>query len=120
VTTLQTGYYSGKGKNRAFVPATTFAPGDTVVLRALVKDDGGTAVSNAQVTLAIAGPENTSVVSNPSDADGWAEASWSTQAPNKKGQGGTPPGSYAAEVVDVVVSGYTWDGVRTAANFVLE
>ena len=59
-------------------------------------------------------------VASPGDADGWAEATWQTQKPNKKGRGGTPPGVYSAETISVTVSGYVWDGVMTSTTFCID
>jgi hypothetical protein len=67
----------------------------------------------------ISGPENATVTSEPSDANGIAEASWRTSAPKKNGSGGTTPGSYTATTSDVTATGYTWDGVATSAGFEL-
>jgi hypothetical protein len=55
------------------------------------------------------------LLTDPSDASGWTEATWQTQKPNKKGQGGTPAGVYEAVTNNVTVSGYVWDGVMTFA-----
>jgi hypothetical protein len=54
------------------------------------------------------------------EADGWAEATWNTQKPNKRGQGGTAPGDYTASVTNVTASGYYWDGVTTNAQFKIQ
>ncbi len=56
-----------------------------------------------------------SLLTDPSDATGWAETTWQTQQPNKKGQGGTPSGAYQAVTTNVTVSGYVWDGAMTFA-----
>jgi hypothetical protein len=44
-----------------------------------------------------------------------AEANWNTQAPNKKGQGGTATGDYTATVVGVAASNYSWNGEMVQA-----
>jgi hypothetical protein len=115
VNSVETGRYetSGKGKDKVvvFVPTTTFNAGDGVVFRIQILDESGQPVSNATSELTIGGPESPTVNSGPSDANGIAEATWQTSAPNKKGQGGTTPGSYAATVTNVTASGYTWDGI---------
>ena len=122
-TSLATGVYetSGKGKNKvvSFVVSDTFALGDTVILRALVVDDGGAPVANAVVDLNFVGPEPTPLTSAPSNSDGWAEASWTTQSPNKKGRGGTAPGSYTATVSSVSADGYVWDENAVSTTFSL-
>ena len=87
----------------------------------MVLDDiTGLPISNATVEIQIGGPETASLNSNPSDADGWAEASWGTQSPNKKGQGGTPPGTYTASTTNVTATGYHWDGVTTSTTFTIQ
>jgi hypothetical protein len=72
------------------------------------------------VEVTVGGPESVVLNSGPSDADGWAEATWNTQAPNKKGLGGTTVGSYTATTSNVTVSGYHWDMVTTSAIFSLQ
>jgi hypothetical protein len=120
VSTLETGIYTGKGKNTQFDITDLFAAGDAVVIRALVVDANGTPISNATVEITIGGPETVTLNSNPSDADGLAEATWQTQKPNKKGQGGTTPGSYTASVTNVTASGYHWDSVTTSTAFTIQ
>ena len=120
VTAMETGFYSGKGKNRTFNPATTFAPGDEVTVRVRVVDAGGAPVAGAVVDLEISGPEAHSLTSGQSDADGWAEATWNTQKPNKRGQGGTAAGDYTATVSGLTADGFVWDGVPTATGFTLQ
>ncbi|MGD8596287.1 MAG: fibronectin type III domain-containing protein [Anaerolineae bacterium] len=125
VSLLETGRYetTGKGKDKTttFVPTNTFAPGDGIVVRAHVVDAStGLPLANATVEIAISGPESATLTSGPSDADGWAEATWNTQSPNKKGQGGTTPGSYTATTTNVTASGYHWDSVTTSATFSIE
>jgi hypothetical protein len=103
------------------VPQTTFNAGDGVVIRARVWDAANNApISNATVEITIGGPETVTLNSNPSAADGWAEATWGTQSPNKKGQGGTAPGSYTASTTNVTASGYHWDGVATSTTFTMQ
>jgi hypothetical protein len=119
--TMETGYWTGKGKNRQFVTTDVFAPGDAVVIRARVLDGAtGLPVANATVEVVIGGPETTTLNTGPSGADGWAEATWQTQKPNKKGQGGTALGSYTATTTSVTASGYHWDGVTTSTTFTLQ
>ncbi|MBW1859251.1 MAG: hypothetical protein JRI70_04030 [Deltaproteobacteria bacterium] len=114
---------TGKGKNKTteFVLTTTFNRGDAIVIRAKVVDGvTGQAISNANVDIAISGPETTSLTSGPSDADGWAEATWNTQAPNRKGRGGTALGDYKATTTDVTATGYHWDNVKTSTDFKIQ
>ena len=123
--TLSTGRYemSGKGKNATttFVETASFAIGDAVTVRATVLDETtGLPISNATVTIVISGPESTTLTTGPSDANGVADATWNTQAPNRKGNGGTAAGSYTAATADVAAAGYDWDGVVTKADFTLQ
>jgi hypothetical protein len=118
VTVIETGFYSGKGKTKTWNPSFTFAPGDTVVIRATVYDMiNNVPLSNATVDIVVGGPETVTLTSGPSDADGIAEATWQTQKPNRKGQGGTAPGAYTASTTDVTASGYHWDSVTTNSTF---
>jgi hypothetical protein len=117
VIDVQTGHYVGKGKNRSFELATTFPAGDSVVIRTLVVDANDQPISNATVEITIGGPETTTLNSGPSDANGWAEATWQTQSPNRKGQGGTTTGSYTATTSNVTASGFTWDSVTASTTF---
>ncbi|MHC4500348.1 MAG: hypothetical protein ACYS21_14690, partial [Planctomycetota bacterium] len=124
VIDLLTGQYetTGKGKNKtiAFVTTDTFNVGDQVVIRAYVVDESTQLpLANAAVSIDITGPESRSLNAT-SDADGIAEATWQTQAPNKRGQGGTIPGAYTATVVNVSTDGYTWDGVIINTTFTLQ
>jgi hypothetical protein len=80
----------------------------------------GLPVSNATIEIQIGGKEAVSLNSYPSDADGWAEATWSTQSPNKKGQGGTATVSYTATVTNITASGYHWDNVTTSTIFTIQ
>jgi hypothetical protein len=121
VETMETGYYSGKGANKTWMPASTFTAGDSVTIRSLVLDRvTGLPISNATVEITIGGPEAVTLNSNPSDADGWAEATWNTQKPNKRGQGGTTPGTYTATTTNVTASGYHWDSVTTSVTFTIQ
>jgi hypothetical protein len=114
VSTLTTGIYNGA----TFVETTTFTAGDAVVVRAIVVDTGtGLPLQGATVSIAITGPESQNLSSGASTADGIAEATWQTKAPNARGKGGTKLGTYTATVTDVAVTGYTWDGVATTTSF---
>ena len=103
---MVTGVYEGKGQNETFTPQTVFTAGNTVVDLAQVLDANGQPVSNATVEVTIRGPESVTLNSGPSEADGWAEASWQTQKPKWKGQGWTIPGRYTANTTIVTASGY--------------
>ena len=120
---LQTGKWvtEGKGKNATttFVVSSDFLAGDEIVIRAIVRDESGNPVPDATVSLAISGPSSAELLSAPSDADGFAESAWQTEAPNKKGNGGTAPGSYTVTVTGVTATGYTWDGVPASATITL-
>ena len=122
---LATGRYetTGKGKNQVitFVTTSSFSVGDEVTIHATVLDDAtGLPVPNATVNIDITGPQAASLTTGPSDGNGVTEVIWQTQAPNRKGQGGTTPGSYTATTTDVTAAGYTWDGVMTATAFNLQ
>jgi hypothetical protein len=120
VNTLETGLYVKSGKTTNFNLADTFTQGNTIVFRAYVKDASGNPISNAKVDLLVSGPSNVQLVTNPSNAEGLAEISWTTSAPNKKGVGGTPTGSYTVEVVNITATGYVWDGARTPVAFTIQ
>jgi hypothetical protein len=121
VDSMETGYWSGKGKNQLWNPSILIPAGETVVIRAYVVDNvTALPVANATVEMTIGGPETVTLNSGPSDADGLAEATWNTQAPNKKGQGGTTPGLYTATTTNVTATGYHWDGVTTSITFTID
>jgi hypothetical protein len=81
-------------------------------------DESLVPVANATVEILITGPETTTLTSGPSDATGWAEATWSTRAPGKR-KPGTTPGTYTATTKSVTASGYDWDGVTTSTGFTI-
>ncbi|MFC1844094.1 hypothetical protein ACFLZ5_04830 [Thermodesulfobacteriota bacterium] len=126
VDTVITGFYEriGKGKNAtvAFVPGSAFIAGDIVIIRATVLDTAtGLPVQNATVNISITGAETaTPTTNNPSDANGIVEATWETSRPNRKGNGGTTPGSYTATIADLTAAGYTWDGLQRSVSFTVE
>jgi hypothetical protein len=121
VTAMETGIWTGKGNNQTFTLTDAFVQGDEITVRAQVLDGvTGLSIANATVEIVIGGPETVTLNSNPSAADGWAEATWQTRQPNKKGQGGTTPGSYTASTTNVTASGYHWDGVTTSTTFTIE
>ena len=55
----------------------------------------------------------------PSDSDGQADSIWQTQKPNKRGQGGTAPGTYTATTTGVSAAGYSWDATATSVTFTI-
>jgi hypothetical protein len=127
VNAMQTGKWvtTGKGKNQTteFVVTDIFNAGDAVVVQALVVDEGGASLADATVEIEIndaSGNLVATLLTNPSEATGWAEATWPTQKPNKKGQGGTPADTYDAVTVNVTVSGYVWDGVMTSTQIIIQ
>jgi len=123
VSTITTGSVvkSGKGKNATeqFVVSDSFNAGDTVVIRLLVDDEAGSPVADATVQLNISGPESVGLVSSGSGPDGIAEASWATDAPNRKGNGGTATGTYTIAVTGIESPGHDWDGVTTTTTITL-
>ena len=124
VSVMNTGKWvtEGKGPNKTttFTTTDTFTVGDSVVIRAYVEDNlSGQPVANATVEITVGGPETVTLNSGPSGADGWAEATWNTQKPNKREQGGTTPGDYTASTTNVTATGYHWDGVTTHAIFTM-
>jgi hypothetical protein len=118
----------GKGKNatETFTIITypdAFSSGDAVVIQGTVVDKNGTPTANAEVSVEIrteAGVVVTSLLSAPTDQQGKFEVTWNTQSPNKKGNGGTDPGTYVAEVNGVSASGYSWDAVATAVAIAIQ
>jgi hypothetical protein len=117
---------TGNGKNAttSFVTQDSFTAGSTVTLRVLVVDaDTLSPVSGATVAFGITDRQNSTVAtvsSAPSGSDGYAEATWKTTAPNKKGAGGTLPDNYAATVNNVTLTGALWDGVKTSIPFSIQ
>jgi hypothetical protein len=127
VDTIRTGKWvkEGKGKNATttFELTQSFTAGDGVVIQARAVNEDLVALRDATVEISIKdtnGDTLTTLLTGPSDADGWAEATWQTQKPNKKGRGGTPPGVYSAETTGVTVSGYVWDSVMTSTTFCID
>jgi len=120
---LQTGKWvrQGKGNNATteFVLTSSFVQGDAVVIQATVTDENGIPVPDAIATLAISGPESVTLTTGPSDANGVAEATWNTSAPNKKGQGGTAIGGYSVTIDGLTASGFVWNEVPASATFTI-
>ena len=120
VSQIETGVYSGKGRNKTYVPTPEFAPGDAVVFRVWVIDNEVDPLANATVEITITGPETLMVATAPSDSNGCGEATWKTQKPGKKGRPpGTKPGDYTAAVTAVTASGYDWDLIEQSAEFTI-
>jgi hypothetical protein len=119
VSTMETGIYTGKGKDKTYTAQTTFNAGDGVVIRAYVVDGNGLPIADATVDLLITGPESLTLVTGVSDANGMAEATWQTKAPGKRNPG-TTPGTYTVETKGVTAAGYHWDGVTTSATFTIQ
>jgi hypothetical protein len=117
VTAIDTGFWSGKGKNQQFVLTTVFNRGDTIIFQVYVVDQDLAPVEGAVVDLAIDGPAQAAVTTDPTDAAGFAEGSWTTIS---KGGNKTPLGNYTASTVKITALGYVWDGVPTAASFTLQ
>jgi hypothetical protein len=112
---------SGKGNNRTmeWQSSDIFAAGEEVVVRLRASDLTGTPVSGATVDVAILGP-TAADVSGASDSNGIAEVAWLTSKPKRNGDGGTPPGDYAAVVSGVTANGYSWDGADARVTFQIQ
>jgi hypothetical protein len=113
VDSIDTGYYTGKGKNQTFVLTTTFVQGDEVTFQAYVVDNNLAPVEGATVDLSITGPSAATVSTGTSNAAGMAEGSWKTTTR----KGGTPLGTYTATTTSVTATGYEWDRVATSTTF---
>lgn len=125
IPAIVTGKYvqSGKGKTATttFQLTSTFKQGEGVVVAGVVTDNStGLAVSNATVTIEITGPQTITLTAGPSGTDGSLEATWNTQGPNRKGTGGTTPGTYTATVTGISATGYKWDGLKTSGTFTIQ
>jgi len=114
VESVLTGSYqtTGKGPNKTttFTTSGSFQAGDSVVIKVKVVDDSDPTlpVSNASVDIAITGPETVSLTTGPSGSSGYAEVTWSTSTPNRKGTGGTATGSYTATATNVTGGGIVY------------
>jgi hypothetical protein len=124
VDSLLIGKYVNTGTKRnpvtSFAEVSSFIKGEKVVLRTRVVDGGGKVLANATVNFSISGPQAVTLVSNPSNTEGIAEATWQTSVPNRKGTGGTPSGNYSATVTNVTKTGYVWNGVQTGKPFQIQ
>jgi PKD repeat protein len=124
VPTLETGKYitTGKGRNKTteFIVLTSFETGDEVIIRASVEEQSVGPLANATVHIQIIGPETATLISEPSNSDGVAEAKWKTSLPRNKKQTGTAPGPYIATVTNVTADGYAWDEVPMSTTFEIQ
>lgn len=127
ISYLTTGTWvtTGKGKNRTseFVTTDQFAPGDTVEIHTTLSDGAANTISGAVVQYTITDNNGLIVeefLSDPSGSDGVARGLWSTEAPNKKGQGGTPTGPYTITVTNVTASGYVWNDNPVSTTITLQ
>jgi fibronectin type 3 domain-containing protein len=113
---------TGKGKNQqqTYEQSTTFSAGEDVVIRMTVTDEAGSPVSDATVTLLVDGPSTATLTTSVSDGTGFAEATWPTSAPNKKGNGGTPTGSYTITVNGLSSATHDWDMQATSVSIDLQ
>jgi len=93
-------------------------PGDTVVFKLKLQSmNNGGALGGGTAELNITGSVSLLLTSAISNSSGVAEATWKTSAPNKRGTGGTPTGTYNATIAGVTAAGYTWDGVPNSKGF---
>jgi hypothetical protein len=113
VASIETGYYSGKGKSRTFNPATTFAQGYEVTFQVAVLDQNGAPIEGATVDLDITRTSSMAISTGTSDADGIAEGAWKTTTR----KGGTTTGTYTATTTGVTATGFEWDSVQTSTTF---
>ena len=123
VESLRTGRDGGSrgGGTGAFQDFETrvFHIGDEVVFRCRVVDAAlGEPIADAVVHLEVRGPRDADLTTNPSDADGIAEARWQLAGPG--GSGGLNQSQrFVAMVVDVTATGYDWDQVPTRTSFLV-
>jgi hypothetical protein len=111
----------GKARNRypVYQASTVFAAGDEITFKIKVTDESGIGIGGSQASIAITGPEPVNLQASASDGQGLAEVRWTTTRPNKKGVGGTAPGSYTATITGLSSSEYQWDGTASTVNFSL-
>ena len=115
VTSLVTGKYAKR--STSFTPISLFAPGDSIVFRATIKNSSGQPVPNATATITVSGQglPTVTVLTGPSDTNGDADGVWKTSAPSRK-SAGTPTGDYTGTVKGVTASGYVWDAIPTTSK----
>ena len=91
VTGLITGKYAKRSTN--LTETGSFAPGDSIVFRATIKNAGGQPLVGATASIVVTGPKGMTILTGPSDVNGISEGIWKTSAPSRKSTG-TPTGSY--------------------------
>jgi len=121
---LETGRWvtSGKGNNATttFELTDTFTAGDAVVIQGVAGSVDATP-SGAVVEVSVSsGGTAVGVVTGTTDSTGHFKVTWQTQAPNRKGQSGTNPGSYAASVTGITLESYSWDGQPATTVFTVQ
>jgi hypothetical protein len=112
----------GKGKNatETFVVTSEFAAGDRVVIQGAVSSNEARLPGAAvEVTINQGGAAITTLSSGSTDSQGRFEVSWQTQRPNRKGNGGTPTGSYTAHISGIFLNGYQWDEKPASAGIII-
>lgn len=113
---IETGYYTGKGKNLTFVFTTTFSQGDEIFFQAYVVDNNSVPVEGATVEFSISGPSSATITTEASDAIGMVSGSWKTSSRKN----GTPTGVYTASITGITATGYQWDGLEVSTGFTLQ
>ena len=116
VVRLATGKYVKRTTN--LNETAQFVPGDSIVFRATIHNANGQPVANATASIAVTGPQAKTILTGPSDANGFADGIWKTSAPSRKSTG-TPTGTYTGTVSGVTASGYVWDATATSKTFTL-
>jgi hypothetical protein len=106
----------GKAATQELLSADIVA-GDEVGAVVTITSATGQPVAGATAHVTITGPITVELATSASDAAGYAELHWQTQAPNRRGSGGTPTGHYTARVTGLTSNTYTWDGVWAAQEF---
>ena len=111
----------GKGKHATeeYQSTAVFTAGDPVIIRLRVTDESGAPLSGATAALSVSAPENTTLTSAASDADGNAEAGWSTRAASRK-KAGTQPGVYTLNVTGLDAGAYGWDNVSDSVQVTIQ
>jgi hypothetical protein len=121
VTSIITGAYTGKAKNKTFIESTTgeFTAGSSVVMRAWVKDEFGNGLANATVSIEITGAGGVIQKTGLSNNEGWAEVIWKTTAPRNR-TAGTKPGTYTITLKSVTAEGYVWDNSPVTTSIIIK
>jgi hypothetical protein len=96
--------------------------GDTLEIQAYLEDEKGNPVPHATVSLRIVGPQTVTLTTEPSDANGIAQAEWRTKASRKKGRRriNTKSGTYTVSGTKITAEGYSWDGITTSTTFIIQ